>query len=246
MSLPVGLAFSWAIACAARVVGRAGQNAEGSEKSLQVVDYVRAAFLATLFSQAACTHSSSEAVTDLAADLKASSFVSTIKIKEIPADAPASFESSLSLALQSAMASCATGTHGLTLDVTVTKFKAQNVAMTLLVGSSNQIQGAAQLVQPGTGAMVGDYDIETSTGGGGTIAAIAMADAEHDMTRAFASDICKKAFGRSANFSAPVGAVPAVVYAAPPVSYPQPANSSGAPTAPIPDSTQPWHEAPSQ
>jgi len=197
-----------------------------------------------LAGQAACSHSSSEAVTELAPDLKTGSFVSEIQIKDIPEDAPQSFLGSLASALQLAMVTCATGKHALRLEVNVTKFKSENAAMTILVGSSNAIEGSARLVQPDTGAVLGDYDIATATGGGGVIAAIAMADAERAMSRAFASDVCKKAFGNGPNFGYAQAAAqgsPGVQLAK--VSLPHPPE----PVAPQPEavSTEPWHSTPS-
>jgi len=220
--------------------------------------------LAALAGLAACSHSSSEAVTDLSSDLKASGFVSQIKIKDVPPEAPAAFEANLGSALQLALAKCATGTHALTLEVTVTKFQAENAAMTILVGSSNAVQGSARLVEPATGAVVGDYDIAASTGGGGVIAAIAMADAQSDMSRAFASDICRKAFGHGPNSHGATARVASITYsqpsgpeAAPIVSAPYSAtpyssapDRAAAPYTAAPESAAlglqaPWHESPS-
>ena len=202
----------------------------------------RVAVLAAAVGLAACSHSSSEAVTDLSADLKSGAFVSQITVKDVPAYAPAAFEANLGGALQQGLAKCATGTHPLTLEVTVTKFQAENAAMTILVGSSNAVQGSARLIEPGTGAVVGDYDIAASTGGGGVIAAIAMADAQRDMSQAFASDICKKAFGHRPDFNGTAVRVA-------PVSYSQPSLPEAAPIVRAPESAAPgtqgaWHEAP--
>ncbi len=218
----------------------------------------RMAAFAILVGLAACSHSSSEAVTDLSSDLKASSFVSQIKIKAVPPEAPAAFEANLGGALQSALAKCANGSHALTLEVTVTKFQAENAAMTILVGSSNAVQGSARLVQPDTGAVVGDYDIAASTGGGGVIAAIAMADAQSDMSNAFASDICKKAFGHRPGSNGATARVASITYSQPSVPWAAPAVSAADSRAPYhaapdtagsdsvaPGQQGPWHEAPS-
>lgn len=196
---------------------------------------------AGLAGQAGCSTSSSEAITDLAPDVKTGSYVSQIEIKDLPAYAPASFPDSLASALQQALVTCATGKHPLRLEVHVSKYKSENAAMTILVGSSNAIEGSARLLQPDTGAVLGDYDISTSTGGGGVIAAVAMANAQYDMTHAFASDLCKKAFGNRPNFQYAQNS--AVQLAK--VSFPS--DAAPEPVAPQPEmpSTQPWRSTPS-
>ena len=145
------------------------------------------------------SHSSSEAVTPLTSELQTGGFVSDIHITSMPPDTDPSLAAKLQASLAQAMKGCATGTHPLRLEVAVTRFKGQNAAMTLLIGSSNVIEGTAKLVEPSSQAVVGDYDIAHSTGGGGVIAAVGMSGAEQKMADAFAGDVCKKAFGRSAS-----------------------------------------------
>jgi hypothetical protein len=158
--------------------------------------YVRFILVAIAASVAGCTHSSSEAVTSLPAELQADAMISSIQIKSLPDDVPASFSATLTTALQTATSRCAAGRHPLRLEVSVTKYKPQNLALTMLVGSSNDIEGSAQLVEPATGTVVGDYDIVRSTGGGGLVGMAVMAGAEGQMAQAFATDLCRKAFGR--------------------------------------------------
>ena len=144
------------------------------------------------------SHSSSEAVTPLTTQMQADGSVSEIHVVSLPPDAAPSLGDRLQASLTQGMKTCATGTHKLRLDVSVTRFKGQNAAMTLLVGSSNVIEGTARLTDPATNAVVGDFDVVRSTGGGGIIAAVGMAGAEQKMADAFTQDVCKKAFGRDA------------------------------------------------
>ncbi len=144
------------------------------------------------------SHSSSEAVTPLTSQLQSDASVAEIRVASLPPDAAPSLGDKLQASLAQGMKICATGTHPLRLEVAITRFKGQNAAMTILVGSSNVIEGTARLTDPATNAVVGDFDIVRSTGGGGVIAAIGMAGSEQKMADAFTQDVCKKAFGRDA------------------------------------------------
>ncbi|AQR60325.1 hypothetical protein BZG35_00640 [Brevundimonas sp. LM2] len=92
------------------------------------------------------------------------------------------------------LAKCAKGSQPLRLEIRLSELKAANPAMAYLVGDSNVIRGTAVLRDPATGETVGDYEISRSAGGGGLIAAISMAEAEEQMSRAFGAELCKRAF----------------------------------------------------
>jgi len=141
-------------------------------------------------------YGSSEAIKPLPADLAKGSNISEIEIKSLPPDASPDFRAKLDTALLAETKRCATGTHPLKLSVSIGRITGENAAQTILVGDSEDIKGSAQLIEPGTGVVVGDYDINRSVGGGGIIAAIGMAGAEAHLAGAFASEICKQAFGR--------------------------------------------------
>jgi hypothetical protein len=141
-------------------------------------------------------YGSSEAIKPLPADLAKAGYISEIEIKSLPPDASPDFRAKLNTALLAEMKRCATGAHPLKLSVNVGRITAENAAQTLLVGDSEDIKGSAQLIEPGTRVVVGDYDINRSVGGGGVIAAIGMAGAEAHLAGSFASEICKQAFAR--------------------------------------------------
>lgn len=96
--------------------------------------------------------------------------------------------------LQRELNTCATGSQPLHLEVNVTRFKGQNAAMTILLGDGAELQGTAKLIEPETNQVVGDYDVSESVGGGGILAAAAMADAERSLSQEFAESLCKQAF----------------------------------------------------
>jgi len=89
---------------------------------------------------------------------------------------------------------CAKGDKPLRLEVAIGDFHQSNAAKAYLIGDANRIRGVAKLVDPATGAVVGDYDINRSVGGGGLIGAIGMSDAAGQMADAFAGEVCKQAF----------------------------------------------------
>lgn len=141
-------------------------------------------------------YGSSEAIKSLPVDLAKAGYISDIEIKSLPPNASPEFHDKLSLALTTEMKKCATGAHPLKLSVSIGRITGENAAQTILVGDSEDIKGSAQLIEPSTSTVVGDYDINRSVGGGGLIAAIGMAGAEAHLATSFASEVCKQAFGR--------------------------------------------------
>jgi hypothetical protein len=104
------------------------------------------------------------------------------------------FKQTLEGALRTKTSQCAKGQVELSLEVDVVQFKTQNVALTILIGNSNDIKGQARLIRADTHELVGDYDIAHSIGGGGLIAALALDDAEKQMSGFFADEICSHVF----------------------------------------------------
>lgn len=142
------------------------------------------------------TYGSSEAIKSLPSDLTKSANISDIEIKTLPSDVSPDFRGKLNTALLTETKKCATGTHPLKLSVSIGRFTAANAAQTILIGDSEDIKGSAQLIEPADGAVVGDYDINKSIGGGGVWAAIGMAGSEAKLSAAFAREVCQQAFGR--------------------------------------------------
>lgn len=142
-----------------------------------------------------CASSSSDVVKPLPLALAKSGFVETIDVKSVPVNVSPDFKAMLVADLQKTLKLCAKGTTPLRLEASVTQFKGQNAFATILIGDSNLIRGSVQLIDPATKAVVGDYDISRSQGGGGLIAAAALSGAEGQMTDAFAKEVCVQAFG---------------------------------------------------
>jgi hypothetical protein len=141
-----------------------------------------------------CAVHSSEAVKVLPSDVIKNARIYTITIKGVPEDVSGDFKPELEKMLKLATTDCAQGQSWLNLEVTVTQLKKSNAGKAFLVGDSNVVKGQARLVDPTSGAVVGDYDIGYSVGGGGLGGALIMSQAESQMARGFAKQVCDTAF----------------------------------------------------
>jgi len=143
-----------------------------------------------------CVSSSGgDTIKALSADRARTASVSDVVLTAAPTTVSADFASLFDRLVTEELAKCATGDQPLRLEIRISELKAANPAMAYLVGDSNVVRGTAVLVDPATGETVGDYEITRSNGGGGLIAAISMAQAEEQMSRAFGAEVCKRAFG---------------------------------------------------
>lgn len=88
---------------------------------------------------------------------------------------------------------CATGQRPLKLEASLDRFDKANVAMTAVIGGANVMRGEARLVDARTGKTVGSYKIG-KTIVGGRFGAIAMAEAEEQLSDAFGDELCTQAF----------------------------------------------------
>jgi hypothetical protein len=146
---------------------------------------------------AGCVHSSSETVRSMPTDLMKNGKVAAITVKDVPANTSPEFRGKMETELRQAMDKCATGTEPLDLEVSVTDFKGNNAAKAIFLGDSNNIKGQARLRRPGSGDVVGDFDISRSVGAGGIGGALIMSNAEEKTASGFATEVCERAFGAS-------------------------------------------------
>lgn len=118
----------------------------------------------------------------------------TITVKSVPDNVSNDFKSELESMLRLSADDCAQGQSWLNLEVTVIQLKKSDPGKAFLVGDSNVVKGQARLVDPTSGAVVGDYDIGYSVGGGGIGGALIMSGAESQTARGFARQVCDTAF----------------------------------------------------
>lgn len=155
--------------------------------------------LGTTILLAGCVNSSSETVRSMPADLMKNGKVAAITVKDVPTNTSPEFRGKMESQLRQAMDHCATGTEPLDLEVSVTDFKGNSAAKTILIGDSNNIKGQARLRRANGGDVVGDFDIARSVGAGGIAGALIMSNAEDQTASGFATEVCERAFGKSAN-----------------------------------------------
>src|SRR5665213_3105151 len=100
-----------------------------------------------------------DTIRPLPSNISSSAFVSEIVLKDAPPNVSAGFPATFQTKVAERLAACAKGKTPLRLEVSISDFHAENGAVTILAGSSNRIKGAARLIDPTTGAVVGDFDI---------------------------------------------------------------------------------------
>ncbi|HEX8570607.1 MAG TPA: hypothetical protein VF699_11910 [Caulobacteraceae bacterium] len=88
---------------------------------------------------------------------------------------------------------CATGATPLRLEAVLDRVDKTNPVVTALLFGANVLRGAATLVREDTGEVVGQYQIGRTIVGRGP-AAIAMAEAEEQLSDAYGEELCKAAF----------------------------------------------------
>jgi len=141
-----------------------------------------------------CAVHSSEAVKVLPSDMVKNARIYNITVKSVPDNVSGGFKPELESMLRLSMDDCAQGQSWLNLEVSVIELKKSNAGKAFLVGDSNVVKGQARLIDPTSGAVVGDFDIGYSVGGGGLAAALVMSQAESSMARGFAKQVCDTAF----------------------------------------------------
>ena len=88
---------------------------------------------------------------------------------------------------------CATGSIPLRLEAALDRLEKTDPVVTALLFGANVLRGAATLVREDTGEVVGRYQIGRTIVGRGP-AALAMAEAEEQLSDAYGEELCKAAF----------------------------------------------------
>ena len=135
-----------------------------------------------------------DAIKPIASDVATKSYVKEVVLAGTPDGASPQFKDTFASKVSDKLKDCAKGTKALRLEATIVDFHRSSGLKTWMIGDANRIKGTAKLIDPESGAVVADYDINRSVGGGGLIAAVAMSDAEGQMSTAFGDELCKRAF----------------------------------------------------
>ena len=164
------------------------------ETSLRVP--VSAAAFSAIALSACVSSGGADAIKPIASDVSESSHVKTVVLTSAPVGVDAAFRDRFVAAVQSRLSGCAKGARPLRLELAVQDFHGSNGFKTWALGDSNHVRGSARLVDPASGVVVADYDVNRSVGGGGLIAAVAMGNPDQQMGVAFGDEVCKQAFIR--------------------------------------------------
>lgn len=162
-----------------------------------VLKIILAASIAALGLTGCVTSTSGDTILALQADRAANASVGEIVLTGAPDTVSPAFATVFQREVRERLSECARGDTPLRMEVRVTELQTSNPAMTYFAGGSNVIRAQVALIEPATGAKVGDYEVSRSVGGGGLVAALALAEAEEQMSRELATDVCERAFGYS-------------------------------------------------
>ena len=135
-----------------------------------------------------------DAIRPLASSISRDAYVARVTVTEAPSTARPEFKTVFADRSAQKLRTCAHGSRPLWLNVAVSEFHQSNGAKAYLLGDANRIKAVAKLIDPDTGAVLGDFDINRSVGGGGLLPAIAMSHGQEQMADAFADELCKRAF----------------------------------------------------
>ncbi len=89
---------------------------------------------------------------------------------------------------------CAKGGRPLKLEASIRRLDKANKAMVIVLGGGKSaVRGHAKLIDPATGATVGEYDIGQNVVGARP-AMLVMLNAEQTLSKAFGDELCARAF----------------------------------------------------
>ena len=142
--------------------------------------------------------SNSAAVSDLPANWRTDARVESVTLQRSP-DLKVSpeFDALFTERVQARVATCATGSRALRLEARLDKLTKANPFVTAVVFGQNKVRGSARLVDVATGQVIGEYTIGRTVTGS-RLGAIAMAEAEEQMSDGFGAEICRQAFSGEA------------------------------------------------
>ena len=105
----------------------------------------------------------------------------------------AEFDAIFQQRVKAKLDACATGATPLRLEAALDRVEKTDPLVTALLFGANVLRGAATLVREDTGEVVGQYQIGRTVVGRGP-AAIAMAEAEEQLSDAYGEELCEAAF----------------------------------------------------
>lgn len=138
----------------------------------------------------------------LAPELARGGRVEQIVLMDAPDSVSPEFAAIFQARVKTALDRCAIGERPLRLEASVERLTRTNPVVTALVAGANVLRGAARLIDPATGQVVGAYQIGRTVVGG-RVAVIRMGQAEEQLSDAFGQELCRRAFAAEAPAAAP-------------------------------------------
>lgn len=131
----------------------------------------------------------------LAPELASSSHIATVRMTSGWVRADAEFPATFLDEVHENLRGCATGPRKLDLNIQVDKVRQAPRLTALLRGGEHELAAVAELTNPETGDIVGRYPIHVVVDAGGPVAAL-LGDRQMMVSDAFATELCRQAFGR--------------------------------------------------
>lgn len=147
----------------------------------------------------ACASADVSAIKVASPEMVSSASVSEVEVKFATPRPFPGLKAALEDRLRTAMPTCATGSVGHRMVVTVTDFEDQNVAKSIFVGDEIELSGRVELIDEATGAQTAEYYVTRSFFWGGLIGAAMMSDAEASLSESFTESVCQEVFGVTYN-----------------------------------------------
>lgn len=133
------------------------------------------------------------AVTPMAPEVVRDAHVARVVLTARDIGARPAFEAIFHQRVKAKLDECAKGSTPLRLEAALDRVEKANPVVTALLFGANVLRGAATLVREDTGEVVGQYQIGRTIVGRGP-AAIAMAEAEEQLSDAYGEELCRAAF----------------------------------------------------
>jgi len=156
---------------------------------------VLAAPLAALSLAACATVTSGTTPLPLDRELAASSHVDLVVMSSSWLRVEEDFSDTFTEALQENLRDCATGPRKLTLRVHVHDVHREERVAAAVAGGEHEIRGVAEFVDPVSKAVVGRYPLHLAVDAGRSWEAL-LSDRQLMVSDAFATELCRQAFGR--------------------------------------------------
>lgn len=127
--------------------------------------------------------------------LAARSHVGSIRMTSGWLRAEPDFPETFTEEVSAALADCARGPEPLDLRLHVAKVRRESRLDALIDGGAHELRAIAEFVDPRTREVVGRYPIHVRVDAGGPVEAL-LADRQAMVSAAFATELCRQAFGR--------------------------------------------------